>query len=154
MTKILIFDFAKVLLFPKDDQYAGGLNDLHRKLSDQNDYKVTDYFYINDELLNYIKTLKGKFRLMMYTSETIQNEPDYKKVLEPVFETIISATGIGYQKSDPVGYKFISKNCNLNPNEVIFVDDNESNIKAASEAGWGTILYKNNIGVIEKLQSL
>lgn len=31
----ILFDFSRVILFPKDDNYSGLLNDLYRKITEE-----------------------------------------------------------------------------------------------------------------------
>jgi len=52
----LIFDFSRVLLYPKDEEYKGGLNKLDQDLSQRSDYVFDDYFS-NEGLIEYLNNL-------------------------------------------------------------------------------------------------
>ena len=100
MQKSIIFDFSRVLLFPKDKTYYGSLNEKHRTLSENPDYYLLDYFVVNEELLEHLSFLKTKYRLFIFTSETIQDDLSLKPFLLPLFEGIFSAMKLGLDKTD------------------------------------------------------
>ena len=72
MIKTLLFDFSRVLLHPTDKTYKGSLNNLHRELKDNESYYLFNYFELNQELLDYLKTVKNKFELCIFTTDIIQ----------------------------------------------------------------------------------
>jgi hypothetical protein len=55
MIKVLLFDFSRTLLFPTDNNYKGELNPLHAQLSQTPDYDFNKHFFLNTELLKYLK---------------------------------------------------------------------------------------------------
>ena len=79
MITAIIFDFSRVLLFPKDKNYKGKLNALHRELSKKPDYDVLENFEFNDELLSYLDKIKNKIDLYVFTTGIIQDSPKIKK---------------------------------------------------------------------------
>ncbi|KKQ92028.1 MAG: hypothetical protein UT17_C0003G0051 [Candidatus Woesebacteria bacterium GW2011_GWB1_39_10] len=89
----------------------------------------------------------------MFTSETIQETPEIKSGVSKVFSRIFSAKEMGMDKKDPETYKFISNELKLEPNEIVFVDDNSKNIEAAKKAGINVFQYKNN-SVIDNLEEI
>lgn len=143
MIKVLIFDLARVFLYPKDKKYSGGLNELYLKIKDDEDFKFYDYYKLDEEQLEFIKTFKGKYPLYIFTSEVIQNDPAIKSKLDIVFTGLLSALDFGYNKIDPRVYKAIAKKLNLTPSEIWFTDDNVNNIKAAQKAGISAVVYKD-----------
>jgi len=153
MVNALLFDFARVLLFPTDKNYSGGVNDLHKKVSQNPDFKFFDYFVLNKELMNYLFSIKHKVPIYMFTSETIQNSTEIRDGVSKVFSKIFSAKEMGKSKTNPDTYRFIAGELNLDPSEILFVDDNSKNIEAANLAGLKTIRYTDN-GVIKKMNSL
>ena len=68
MIATIIFDLSRVLLFPKNKNYKGKLNALHRELSKKPDYDVLKNFEFNDALLNYLDKIKGKVALYVFTT--------------------------------------------------------------------------------------
>src|SRR3989339_660153 len=118
MIKVLLFDFARVLLFPKDENYSGKLNDLYKTVKDEKHFNFEDVFYFNEELLDYLRTVKDKYKLVMFTSETIQDDLAVVEKLDGIFENIFSAKEMGFAKTDPEAYRFIVSNLQCNPNEI------------------------------------
>ena len=144
MIKAIICDFSRVLLFPKDKNYTGSLNELHRKKAVIDNYNLHHHFQLNTELIEYLQNVKTKQDLYLFTSETIQEAPELQPVLKETFIQIFSAIKLGISKKDPRAYKNITENINLSPHEVLFIDDTKENITAAKEAGLNVILYTDN----------
>lgn len=150
--KYIVTDFSKVLLFPKDKNYHGSLNGLYKEIREKEDFSFFDYFEINQELLDFLKTLIEKYELSIFTSNIIQNDKALKPILEPIFKNIISANeDIGISKKEKESYMALAKKVSANLEEILYIDDSKKNIKAASEAGLKTIQYKNNEELIKKL---
>lgn len=152
MIKALITDFSRVLLFPKDKSYSGSLNGLHRDLSTQANYKLLDSFELNTELLEYYKSLAEKLDLYVFTSESIQDSPELQPFIKPIFKEIFSAMKMGVAKKDENAYRKLIATVNLDPSEMVYIDDSEVNIEAANKAGLQTILFKDNESLKTELQ--
>lgn len=78
----------------------------------------------------------------MFTSETIQNEPEIREKLYNVFEKIYSGSDMGYLKTDPAAYTAIAKDLGVAPKDITFIDDLPQNIAAAKAAGLNAIWYQ------------
>ena len=154
MIKVLLFDFSRVLLHPTDKTYSGSLNNLHKELKDNESFYVFHYFELNEQILEYLKTVKDKFRLAVFTTDIIQDDPLIKEKIDPIFEKIYSASKLGITKKVKESYEFLAKDLNVKPEEILFIDDTESNIIPAKEAGFKTHHYKNNGELLEYLKSI
>lgn len=168
--KALLSDFSWVLLHPKDRNYTGSLNGLNRQHGGENgmgEYPFFEYFELNTELLEYYKKLKQQYNLHLYmfTTDIIQERPEINNTLKTVFERIISGREIvqkGVSKAetldavklDPKSYEFIAQDLNLQPTEILFIDDKEKNLEAARIAGYKTILYPKLPQMHESNQTL
>ncbi len=58
-----LFDFSRVLIFPKDKNYQGSLNELYRQHHEQPGYNIFSEFELNDELLTWLDKNRNKFNL-------------------------------------------------------------------------------------------
>lgn len=154
MISALLLDFSRVLLHPKDKTYQESLNGLHAKLSKDPVYKFLDYFELNQELLQFLKNLKGKYNLSIFTSETIQEAPEIQDDLKEIFENIYSALKLGVSKQDPNAYKIIAKQLQKEENQILFIDDSLINLEAAKGAGLKTLHYTSNQDLFSKLNQL
>lgn len=151
MVKALLFDFSRTLLFPKDKNYEGELNALHKELSKQKEYKFLDHFELDENLLKYLESIKNKYPLYIFTSGSIQNAPEIKLKLDNIFTKIYSAEDFDLSKKDPKAYIYIAKQIDVHPDEVLFIDDSKSNIEAAKEIGMNIFLYNNFNNLREKI---
>jgi len=140
--KVLLFDFSRVLIFPKDTSYAGMLNDLYRNKLKEGNFVFFDNFKFNEELLSFLKTLKTTYSLDIFTTDVLQNDPAAKEVLKPIFSHVFSANELGLSKKDPQSYITISQNLEVKPEEVLFIDDTLGNIETAQKAGLQVMQFK------------
>ncbi len=147
MVKAVVFDFGRVLIFPKDKEYFGGLNELHRVLSESPNYKFSDHFVFNDELLQFIKEEKvtKRFESYLFTKGKIINSPECKSFLENVFANVFSADLFKIKKSDTSTYSFLADKIDIAPPQILYVDDTRTNTEAAENAGLQTITFRNNM---------
>ena len=152
MMKAVITDFSRVLLFPKDDTFKSGLNALNNQLLDKNpDYDFWQYFKVNNELLNYYKSLN--IPVYIFTSETIQDHPAVKNLFGSIFKDVFSAKKLGLNKKEARTYKHLAKILDHTPSEIFYIDDNHDNFTAAKKAGCKAILLKSNDDVVGKLNT-
>lgn len=152
MIKTLLLDFSRTLLLPKSP-YSGKLNDLYRSIISK-EYHFYDHFILNEELLNYLKPLKDKYTLAIYTTDIIQNDPAIKPILDKLFSQIFVANDLGISKKDSEGYLLISKVLKNKPEEILFIDDQQSNLEAAQQIGFQTIQFISNKQLFDRLRKI
>lgn len=152
MIKALVSDFSRVILSPADKNYAGGLNLLHKELSAKGDYDFWKFFQLNQDLLAYYKTIGEQINVFVFTSEYIQEHPALQPKMEGFFKGVFSAARLGIKKTDVETYKIIADKIDRKPEEILYIDDKQSNLDAAKEAGLVVILYKSNEQVKEEIQ--
>lgn len=146
MITTILSDFSWVIVFPKDKKYKGALNHLHFKLSEEiGDYDFYDYFKFNKEILDFYQFLKDKYSISLniFTTGVLQNHPQAKQKLEPIFDNIFSAYDTDLEKTNPDSYLSIAKKLGKDPSEILFIDDKEEFIKAARKADLNVLLYEN-----------
>lgn len=157
MPSALLSDFSRVILRPRDRGYTAGLNALHKRLTGESEgtYQIFDYFEFNEELLDFYKSLKGRYPINIFTTDIIQNHPKIRVRLEPIFDHIFAANDLGLSKRDPQAYIFIANKLHLDPKEIVYVDDQSGNVEAANEAGLTAFQYNNdNQETIARIKSL
>jgi len=154
MIKVLLFDFSRVLLHPTDKTYSGSLNRLHRELKDNESYYLFHHFKLNDQIIEFLKSLNRKYNLAIFTTDVIQNDPLIKEIIGPVFSKIYSASELGISKKEISSYEFLVKDLKVAPGEILFIDDTFGNVEAAQTAGLKTHHYKTNGELIKFLESV
>jgi len=132
MVTTILCDFARVILFPKDTSYLGRL-DQH-----------AGTFSLNDELLVYFRSLKGKISMNIFSSGKNYETPEIKKQLDPIFDHMFNTGDLNVHKTDPVAYTIIAQKLNKKPEEMVFIDDLAENVEAAKTAGLQGIVYVGN----------
>ena len=156
MITTIISDFSRVLLFPKDHKYTGSLNDLHKKLINEKGetYDFFKHFQFNEELFAIYKNLNGTYPIYIFTTDTIQERAEIRKLLDSVVADIFIANHHNLKKDQADAYLFIANKLQKMPQTFLYIDDIEENVKAAQEAGMSAILYKNNKQLQEELAVL
>ncbi|XP_022103106.1 bifunctional epoxide hydrolase 2-like [Acanthaster planci] len=71
-----------------------------------------------------------------------------------IFDQIIKSCHVGMRKPDPEIYKLACREMGVEPKEVIFVDDLESNVNGAKAVGMTTILFTDVKSTLTRLQEL
>lgn len=154
MIQSILFDFSHVVLLPKDRSYKGGLNVLYQDKLKQLDFNFDNYFELNGQLLNFIETIKDKFKLYVFTFGTIQEAAEIAPTINGVFSKIYSEKYTGYSKREPQSYLKIAEDLGKKPEEILFTDDKKENISAAKQAGFKTIHFKSTKQFIKDFQKM
>lgn len=102
-------------------------------------------------MFSYLRTIKDKYSLNIFTTDILQNNPNAKAVRDPIFDNIFSAKELGLSKKDPQAYIAIVEKLGVKPDEIIFIDDTLLNIETAKKAGLQTIQFKSNTEFFRKI---
>lgn len=143
MIKVLLSDFSRTLLFPKDDTYLGSLNDLYKSVKVKEGFSFFNYFTWNQELADYYLKLKQEqnIELSIFTTDKIQDDTALAPYIKEFSKVIKVADIGGFKKDNPEAYRNVCKLLNLQPEQVLFIDDSAANLKSASEIGMKTLQY-------------
>ena len=106
-------------------------------------YWLTKDHNLNLELLEVVKSLKipcylGTNQEMLRTSHIIQSVGEY-------FQGCFPSYKIGYVKPEVEFFSHIEKSIELEPKDLLLIDDLQENIMSADKCGWKTYHYKNDI---------
>ena len=148
---VFLFDFSRVILFPKDPNYSDSLNALYKDHKDEENFDFFKYFRLNDELVIYLNSIKDTNDLYMFTSDIIQDAPELQPTVDSLFKKVFSASKMGTNKALPEAYTMIVKDLGVDVKELVYIDDSLVNIEAAKNAGLQTIQYTNNEKLLSKL---
>jgi HAD superfamily hydrolase (TIGR01509 family) len=155
MIKTILSDLSRVILFPKDKNYQGNVNQLYQQIKNSHpNFNFFDYFKIDGQILNFYTQLKNKYSLKMFTSGKVQEDQHLRVILEGLFEQIYSAQVYGLDKSLPEAYLFIAQKLGQPPDEILFIDDSAENIEAAKKAGMQTYHFKNTPDLIREINKI
>jgi|GEM_PF-472871 len=144
MIQTIVSDFSRVLLFPIDPEYRGGLNALHAKLSASGEYNVWEHFRLNQELLALYAELGRGMPIYLFSSEYIQEDPMIWSALDGIFRDTFSAARLDLKKDDPAAYASIAASVGVEPRSVLYIDDQQMHVDAAARVGMATIRFMSN----------
>lgn len=147
MIRVLVFDFGRVFVFPRDESYFGGLNDLHRVLSESPNYDFDSTFVLNNELLSFIKEkqLNLKYRLYLFTKGRIHRSSQSSTFLDGYFRDVFTCEKLKVEKNKPETYAAIAAKIGVDPSDILYIDDSRENTEAAEIAGASSITFRNNM---------
>lgn len=104
---------------------------------------VLSRFVLRSWMLDLAKSLREQsYMVAMLTDQAgWLKELDLKTPFLHLFDPVINSWDTGKTKKDPSSFTDLAKAAGLDPEEILFVDDNEGNIERASSMGLKTILY-------------
>lgn len=153
--KVLLVDFSYTLCFPKTRAAIESLNGLYQEIKQNNaSANPLDSFIVNQELLNYLQTLKTNHKIYIFTSGTMHTDQKIFQFLEPVFDGYFTSVELQMPKSFPNTYKLIANKLEITPNNILFIDDQQKNITAAVTAGCTGIQFTNTATIIESIEKI
>ena len=116
------------------------------------DALIMDFPAARIEMLKHLKA-EGKYRTFILSNTNIIHYRFYTALLkrtrgvnglESLVEHAYFSHEIGLKKPNRDIFDYVVTNSHIKPEESIFIDDNEANIKAANALGLNTIFLKNN----------
>jgi putative hydrolase of the HAD superfamily len=99
---------------------------------------------INQEVVRVLKTLTEDNRVALLSNSPAEFiRPILQQHnLEALFEVIVISGEVGMVKPNLDIYLYILDKLNANPEDVLYIDDNDTNIEVAHSLGMNTLLYK------------
>ena len=116
------------------------------------DALIMDFPSARIEMLKRLKN-EGKYRTFILSNTNIIHYRFYTALLkrtrgvdglESLVEHAYFSHEIGLKKPNHDIFDYVVEHSHIKPEESIFIDDNEANIKAANALGFNTIFLKNN----------
>jgi epoxide hydrolase-like predicted phosphatase len=110
---------------------------------------------LNVELVEYLRSLRPKYQTAFLCNSFVgarEKEQEHYH-FDELCDLIIYSHEIGLSKPDPRIYALTCERLGRRPAEIIFLDDRESNVEGARQAGLHGILFKNNAQAIADIQA-
>ena len=117
---------------------------------------VLDDFYIDQEILAYIKKIHKSFTTVLLTNFP-KHMHDFMKtdwIVDGAFDHIIASCDVKLIKPDPAIYKLTLAHIGCQAEESVFIDDWEKNVKAAEKLGIIGIIYQSQSQIINDLDAI
>ncbi len=113
-------------------------------------------FKLNKKLLKFAEKLKNKNYKIAILSDMWYFSKDVliPKKLSEIFNISIISCEVGFRKPNRLIYELLLKKLKIKPSEIIFIDNQEWNLKPARKLGIKTILFHNNKQLLKQLGEL
>jgi epoxide hydrolase-like predicted phosphatase len=100
---------------------------------------------INFDLLDYIKTLRPKYKTSILSNANIGSLERLidRRILKDCFDDLVVSAEVGFIKPEPEIYRLAAERLDANPDECVFIDDREGYVEGAAKLGMFAILYKD-----------
>jgi len=110
---------------------------------------------LNLEIVEIIKNIRKNFKVICLTDTNhIHFEAHQEQGILDLFDEKFGSHQIGIRKKDPKVFEIILKKLNVDPKEVLFIDDNLKNIENAKSLGIKVIHFKDNVQLIKELDKI
>lgn len=111
----------------------------------------------NEPLIEFIRSLKGKYKLMMVSNIVSRQRLDSRFLpgqLDELFEDVIASGEVGFIKPQPEIYLAAAECLGLRPEECVMIDDIAEFCEGARGVGMQAIHFLNNEQCITDLNAL
>ncbi|MEI8067885.1 MAG: HAD-IA family hydrolase [Candidatus Shapirobacteria bacterium] len=127
------------------------LSDLETVFSDEKTF--TSYFF--PETIKLLLKLKSQnIPLICLSNTEALIYPYFKKfIIDPYFDHSILSWQVGIRKPELGIYQKIFDFVQVQPNEVIFIDDKPENVAAAKSLGINALLFENNQKLLQDIDT-
>ncbi len=109
------------------------------------DSVINSEMHKNNILLEYIKQLKGKYKLAVLSN--VSNDWIRQEFLEPseiqLFDDFILSYEVGLIKPNPEIFRLTASRLGVELAEMLFIDDSAGNVQAANDLGVKAIVYSD-----------
>jgi len=140
------FNKWKIAQINEKELWANTLKDLNRNFRIDILKKEIRNQRINNSVIGIVKDIKKKGKKVAILSNTGKewfNDQKKKFGLDRLFDLIVVSFEEGTAKPEKMFYEIAAKRLGIEPKECVFVDDNESNVRAAEKTGMKGIVYKS-----------
>jgi hypothetical protein len=131
----IICDFSGVILQTTTKPAPPSLSQYYLEISQQPNYSFNDHFQFNLRLLDFFKTHTSNLTFALFSSSELYSLTESAIFLDNIFDCIFTPDGLGFSKVDPDAYFAMSQVIEIDPDKILFIDDEPEHVKAALHAG-------------------
>ena len=116
---------------------------------------MTHVMRIDPAMLSLLENLKGKYQLGALTNLTEHRyQFDLEQGLYEHFDFAVLSFQVGVRKPEPAFYELGLAQVEVEPSEVVFIDDLAQNTEAAAALGMQAVLFTNYENLTHELKKL
>ncbi len=111
---------------------------------------------LNTELADFLRSLRPRYKTAILSNAW----PDARKIftgrfgLKDAVDLIVISAEEGMAKPDPNFYRLVCDRLGVKPEEAVFVDDFDVNVRAAREVGLKAVLFRENEQTIAEVKKI
>ena len=112
--------------------------------------------YPNDELIAWFRALRPRYRTAILSNSFVgaREQEEQRYGFTSMVELAIYSHEEGVRKPDPRIFALLCERLGCQPDEIVFLDDVERNVEAATAYGIHAILFQNNAQAIAAIEAL
>ncbi len=151
---IALFDSGKI---ESQDFYREAIQRLEAKIDKKTFFQIySDIFSLDQQVLNLLKKLKNRYRMLLLSNTDIERFGFIKKKFPEIliFDDYVLSFEVGYLKPHPRIYKAALTKGRVRPDESVFIDDMKENIEGAENEGLRTILFQSQTDLKAELEKM
>lgn len=110
----------------------------------------------NDDLIAHLQALRAAgYRMGLLTNNVREWEPRWRAMLpmDELFDAVVDSAFVGLRKPDPAIYALTAERLDVPGEQIVFLDDFESNCVAARDAGWTAVRFEDTAQAIAELDA-
>jgi epoxide hydrolase-like predicted phosphatase len=110
----------------------------------------------NTELIEYARGLRPRYRTGILSNSFVgaREREQAAYGFEDLVDEIVYSHECGISKPDPASYALICAQLGVEPDRTVFLDDLETNVTGARQAGLHAVLYHDNAQAIGEIEDL
>ena len=112
--------------------------------------------YPNEELIAWFRALRPRYRTAILSNSFVgaREQEEQRYGFTSMVELAIYSHEEGVRKPDPRIFALLCERLGCQPDEIVFLDDVERNVEAATAYGIHAILFQNNAQAIAAIEAL
>jgi epoxide hydrolase-like predicted phosphatase len=115
-----------------------------------------DLFLLDEELIDTIRRSRPQFKTAICSNFSSLLRPllEKKWKIADAFDVVVISSEVKLLKPDPRIYQLTLKRLHVKPEEAIFIDDTEKNVRGAQALGIHGILFKDSRETIQQIEKI
>lgn len=111
---------------------------------------------INQPMLDLVDSLKASgYKTALLSNNTLEAAAMMRaSSVDAHFDTFIVSAEVGIMKPDPEIYQLLCRNLEVDPEELVFIDDSQRSLSSANECGFTPLLFTTYEQLLVDLQTL
>jgi epoxide hydrolase-like predicted phosphatase len=110
---------------------------------------------LNTEMADYFRRLRPRYRtaILSNAAEGGRREEDRRYGFATMADVLVYSYEVGIEKPDEQIYEITCQRLGVHPSEVVFLDDLEANVAAASRLGMRAVLFQSTTQAIREVEA-